>query len=258
VIQTTGARGASTLRYSADNGATWIESGVTTAATIALTGAAAGITVNMPAGTYTNDNVYVSTVSAWTDQITGTATFAQATVAAQPVTRVGLNSHISIMGDGVDDILTDSSVDRPAPGTTPTFYLWVGRNVTWTTGRSIVACGTTTRLAIFQTGSIPQVRAHNGTSGPVNAGGVIGTWTRGECRFGNSTSDYLKVAASSVTGTNCGNTDVVSNLNLFSDTVTFSNYELMFFALFDSIPSGAELTAFSTAATTFYGGSLAV
>lgn len=58
-IQTTGPRGIATFRVSLDGGTTWIASGVTTAATYTIP--TTSNVLNFPVGTYTNDNVYVST-----------------------------------------------------------------------------------------------------------------------------------------------------------------------------------------------------
>lgn len=83
-IQTTGARGAATFRWSPDNGTTWVQSGQVTAATFPLSGLAAGGILNFPVGTYTNDNVYQATVSNWADG-SGTGNhLAQPTAALQP------------------------------------------------------------------------------------------------------------------------------------------------------------------------------
>lgn len=56
-ITTGGTRGTAVFRYSVDGGTTWA-SGITTAATVTL--GTTGLTAVFAAGTYANDNVYVS------------------------------------------------------------------------------------------------------------------------------------------------------------------------------------------------------
>ena len=67
-ITSTGARGTATFKYGALNsGGAMIETGVVTTASYALTGAATGITVNFPTGTYTSGDTYRGIVSVWAD-----------------------------------------------------------------------------------------------------------------------------------------------------------------------------------------------
>lgn len=259
-IQTTGARGASTFRYSADAGATFIESNVTTAATYNLIGALAGIQVQFPAGTYTNDNVYQGTVSSWTDQITGTATAAQATAGKQPVAKIGLNGHVSYLGDGVDDNLFDGSLTLSAPGTTPAFYLVGLKQVAWASGTAIIGTGTSVgAIAILTGAATPSLAQYDGITANSNNGAAVGSWVRGEAFFNNNTTDYLKLGATSVTGTNAGNIAPQAGIDLFSGAGGgFANAELMFFFIFTTKPTGTELSNFSTLLTSFYGGSMGV
>jgi hypothetical protein len=74
-VQTTGARGASTFRWSVDGGASFVASGVSTAASVAL--GSTGINALFPAGTYTNDNVFRAQVTTWAD-LSGGAMLTQA------------------------------------------------------------------------------------------------------------------------------------------------------------------------------------
>lgn len=85
-IQTTGARGAATFRWSVDGGTTWVQQNQVTAATFLM--GSTGITLNFPAGTYTNDNVFVGTVASWNDQSGRGNHTAQATAAQQPTVRL--------------------------------------------------------------------------------------------------------------------------------------------------------------------------
>lgn len=84
-IQTTGVLGASTFRVSLNNGTSYVASSVATVATYVIPGTA--VTVNFPAGTYTNDNVYVATVATGRDLSPTTKNVTQASAAAQPTFR---------------------------------------------------------------------------------------------------------------------------------------------------------------------------
>ena len=261
-IQTTGAIGASTLRYSADGGATFIQSGVVTAATIACTGALAGVTLNLPAGTYTAGDFYRGTVSAWLDQI-ASQSLLQATAASQPVTQIGLNGHVSLLGDGVATKMTDTSVDLPAPGTTPTLYWYVLRQITWTAGRVWMGAGNAaTSMAVFQTVASPQVVQFDGSSQNANSGAALNSWVRGETLWNNNVTvnDYNKLAATKVATGNSGNTDPAVNFNLFADAPAsgFSNIEVMAVYIYNQILSQPQLDVLSAAATALWGGSLGV
>jgi hypothetical protein len=73
-IQTGGTLGTATFRWSLDNGATWIASGVVTAASVAL--GTTGVTVNFPAGSYVSAEAYAWTATGGGGylSVSGTAT----------------------------------------------------------------------------------------------------------------------------------------------------------------------------------------
>ncbi len=250
-ITTLGVNGTAKFRYSADAGATFIESGVTvptTPFTYAFIGALQGITATFANSTYATDNVYQGTIASWTDQITGSSVLVQATAAAQPVTLIGLNGHVSLKSDGVAVKMTDTTVNVGPPGTTPTFYLFVLRQTGWTAAKVLMGCGNAaTQMAIFQSGASPAVVEFNGSIVNSNTGAAINTWVRGEAKFSNG-ADYLKLGSTTVSGGNPGNTDPAVNFNLFADAPAsgFSNIEVMAALVFSSIPSAGELTNFAT------------
>ncbi len=86
-ITTGGALGVGVFRVSYDSGSTWAYSGVTLAATYALDGAAAGVTLNFAAGTYVLADTYEGTVATLRSSEGSAYTFTQATASAQPVLR---------------------------------------------------------------------------------------------------------------------------------------------------------------------------
>jgi hypothetical protein len=108
-IQTTGARGTATFRWSINSGTTWAESNVVTAATYLMPGT--GIALNFPAGTYTNNNVFEATIASWADQA-GSATMSQATAANQPALVVDAATRLlAARFDQVNDTLGTAAID---------------------------------------------------------------------------------------------------------------------------------------------------
>lgn len=84
------ARGQAFFRVSYDSGATWALAGAggqLTAATVALDGAASGVTLNFPVGTYGTDQVWEGTVTRFRSTEGNSYTFDQATASAMPILR---------------------------------------------------------------------------------------------------------------------------------------------------------------------------
>ncbi|MES2359972.1 MAG: hypothetical protein V4529_16655 [Gemmatimonadota bacterium] len=81
------SRGQAKFRWSIDNGATFAETGVLTAATYVL--GSTGLTANFPAGTYANDNTYDAQSSSWLDLSGFNHDVSQATGGLQPLIRAG-------------------------------------------------------------------------------------------------------------------------------------------------------------------------
>lgn len=92
-VLTTGTLGVATFRYSLDNGDTWSDS-LLTAATYALP---SGVTLNMPAGTYTDGDLYTFTSSA-PAMTSGDIGTAMDTAIASPLKF----EFFHILGSGVD------------------------------------------------------------------------------------------------------------------------------------------------------------
>lgn len=104
-ITTGGARGTALFRWSTDDGTTWQATGVATAATVALAGF--NCTISFPAGAYTNDNVYRTTVGSWSDLSGNARHAAQATASKQPISSsvAGPNAKPAIVFDGSTSVL---------------------------------------------------------------------------------------------------------------------------------------------------------
>jgi hypothetical protein len=264
-IQTTGGLGAGTFRYGAQNtgatSTTWIEQNVTLpgGGAYAAIGALTGITINFPAATYTNDNVYQGTCSAWTDQKNSVAA-SQGTAASQPLIILPASGSGLIRGDGSNDVLRDAVIDIPAPGTTPTFVWAVLTQRNWVASKSLWNCGTTgfnVCLTPPGAGASPQLVIYNGASiPPANSGAVVGTPTRLEAYYNNGTSDYLKAGSTTTTGTAIGAADPTAGFNMFALSNGTSAAAIDIYALLicSGLPNSTELSALSSAAQTLYPG----
>jgi hypothetical protein len=91
------ARGQATFKYFADGGTTPIATGVTTAATVALTGAASGITANFPTGTYNTNQTWDAPLATWQDQSGGANHLIVAPSSKGPIVNLtGYNSRVAL------------------------------------------------------------------------------------------------------------------------------------------------------------------
>lgn len=245
-IQTTGGLGASTLRYGVENDGTtssWIEQNVTTAATIALKNSAAGLTLNLPASTYTNNNVYQATASSWLDQATG-GSAAQASASKQPRI-VFINGRLGLKFDGADDTLNDTAFDFPAMGTSPR---WIGGCCsidTWVTAKALLGGASASTPQFGTGGTTPILRMYNGVVGPDNSGATVGTPFIVEMYFSNTINDYIRVGGTVQSGTATGNLN--SNPGLYIGSVqnaAFAACTWYNLAIFDALPDTPNLSAF--------------
>lgn len=200
-----------------------------------------------------------STVSAWTDQSGNGKNYTGVGTAQPTYNAAALNGFATLTFDGVNDTLT-SALSLPAPGTTPTFLWMIVKQRAWGAGRRLVgdsASGLT--HVLYQNAVTPQITQFDSANGPVNAGGAIGSWVRVEAWFNNATTDYLKVGATRLTGTNTGNNASTGNRLIASAAgASFSNIEVAALMYFSGLPSAGELAALSAAVTAKYGASVGV
>jgi len=155
-------------------------------------------------------------VSAWADQGAGAKHYTQGTGANQPLYLAtgGPNSKPAVQIDSIARTLV-SSLDLPAPGTTPTFIWSILRQDAWLSGYYIFTGGGTNHMNVWQAGATPGIRQFN-TAHANSVSATIAAWGRLESYFSNTTSDYQKWISTTATGTSAGNTDPDANRSIGS------------------------------------------
>ena len=204
-----------------------------------------------------------STVSAWADQSGNGNDYSQGTAAKQPTYNAtgGANNTPYLLFDGTDDELIDSGLNLPAPGTTPTYIWAVIYQVIWTLNRVVLGHNVTDGVndhLVFQSAATPNISLNNATTAEENAGLAVVTWGRLEAGFTNSTSDFLKLIATNVTGTNAGN-NASTGRRIAKSANTglgFGNLRVAELLYANRIPSAAERTSLDAYCTARYGAGL--
>ena len=170
-----GALGVWTGQISYDNGAT-IAQVFTSAATVNLAGPSTGVTLNIAAGTANVDNLWLSTVAAWSDQSGNARDFSQGTAGAQPVyvaNDTTLNNRPKLTLDGTAQFLV-STWTRPAPATTPTWMAGIIKQVTSVSTRQLFGDNLSSKFIVRQTGVSPNLLAFSTAGGNTNEALAIG------------------------------------------------------------------------------------
>lgn len=178
-------------------------------------------------------------VSSWEDLLpAGTGDFTQGTAGFQPAHTGsgGANDFPFITGDGSDDRL-GAAIDRPPPGTTPTYYALVVRQNSWTLNDDW--CGSsTTQLRIGQRVGDPQVNMNNG-SGVNTISPTLATWFVVQALFANSSSDFLKLGSEPRVQASAGNANPGATFTIFNATggTGQSAISLSEFVMWAGVPS---------------------
>ncbi|HTA90330.1 MAG TPA: hypothetical protein VK745_12160, partial [Polyangiaceae bacterium] len=99
----------------------------TSAATVALTGLGAGLTLNIAAGAAVTTDIWKAVAGTWADQSGNGVNVTAAGAPGIATITPGLNGHASLSSNGTSTQYGTYTLDLPAPGTTPTFFWAVCR-----------------------------------------------------------------------------------------------------------------------------------
>ncbi len=200
----------------------------------------------------------VTGVSAWLDQTSNHRDFSQGTGANQPTYSASdatLNSQPTLTFDGSNDALASTSFAQADP-----VWIWmIVKQVTWGANRRIWCANQASNTpTIFMSGVTPNVAENASATANANSAGTLGSWFRTETLFSSSTSDYIKIGPTTVTGASAGATTIATGVLLggaFSAGVN-GNIALAEYVLCAGKPSGAELTALDAYVVGRYGAGL--
>lgn len=201
-------------------------------------------------------------VSQWNDTTSNAKHYTQATGANQPTYgSTLLNGYSVLTFDGTNDSLSSTLV-TPAPGTTPTWLGAVVRLISWT-GNDCIFGDTQTGVNYPRTfdefSSSPTVRGYSGTG--KNATMTLGSWFFLQVYWSSSTSDFIKVGPTNVTGTSMGNSYVSTGRMIGSGAgtgYTPANIEIAMLMHTAGLPSAGEIARVAAGVTQKYGGSVGV
>lgn len=200
-----------------------------------------------------------SDVSAWADQSGNGHDYAQGTASAQPAFQAagGPNSQPCIEFDGVDELLVNTTLDLPAPGTTPTLIWLIMRTVTWTGGRAIVGSDASFGCELRFANATPDVSAYNGVDN-LSSDLPVATWGRVQGFFNNATTDYTRaIAGAKATGNNAGNTNPGLGRRIGRGNPSgFANFLLAEYFIANRDTTALEDTALDAYVTSRYGAGL--
>lgn len=179
----------------------------------------------------------------------------QAVGANQPTAVVGggPNGNDSILWDGIDDVMSNGALNRPAPATESTTYWGIFRQVTWVMGSRLWALGGGGELFIQQVTVTPTVAQFNGIPANDNLSFTLNTYMVFETLFTGSPSDKIIVGGATSTGVSSGNVDGPASFSLGAANVVAAlpaNIEVCELWLFRApltIQQRAQLRAYATA-----------
>lgn len=200
-------------------------------------------------------------VSAWADQSGNGNDFIQNTAGNHPSYNAsGLNGRGTLGFTRASNHRLDcAGFTLPAPGTTPTTFLWVFRQDAFVASSNVFGGLAANNLRVRQVTASPILEMNSGTAANANGGAAIASWVLGIASFTNSTADYLKLGSTAaVTGASAGNGSTVgrqlgSSASAGPISMTFAEKVVL-----NRVPSAEELTAFAAYVTGIWGATVAV
>lgn len=257
---TAGAIGSGAL-YSVyyDGGTTAAMTGVapSVGTPVALTGAGAGLSITWAAGSGVLNDVSDATLSSWGTDQAGAPAMLQATASAQPVVTAGVNGVAGFKTDGSTQRL-GSSLNLPAPLTTPTWRGLVYRNLTLASTKELM--GDTTGVGHVLQQSATDVSMYNGVFGNAIIGPSAGTWECDEASYTGTIWDYLRrgpVTQQPFTGSVGNNASTGVFFGAYGGG-GFASVEGEHLIQLNRVPSNGEIARWRAAVAAKYGGTVQV
>lgn len=224
----------------------------TSAATVALTGLGAGLTLNIATGTAVTTDVWKATAATWTDQSGAGKNFTEATASLQPVIAVGPNGKACVKFDGVDDTMS-AAVGLAAPGTTPYTYLAAVRIDAWSSNTCIIGADSFVARVMME-GSSPQIKQGNSGGNLVTGGPAVGAFGRLIAEYTNSASDLIKFGSVPVNGTSAAENSSTFAITLATTgSLAAGAVSFLHFIALNNVPTAPQLSAYDAAIASFYG-----
>lgn len=241
-IDGAGTGAAATFKWSVDGGASFVATGVSCAATVAL--GATGVTAAFPNSAYLTDNTYSATCKTYTDAVNGIAFTAPTSVQCPKLIYQGLNGHRTLRFGGVG-FGTTTLVSTLVVGGPPYFVWMLIQHISWTSGKKVCG-GSNASTQIFQSVGTPKLRQFAGTSaGSANL--TLSTWKRVQAQFSNSAAvDFIQCGSNtSGVGTSAGNTGATAFA--IGDGTSCAEFDLAVFGIAGGTYGATALDAVSTA-----------
>ncbi len=225
----------------------------TSAATVALTGKGAGVTLNIAAGTASTSDVWKLTSAGLADQSGAGVDTTQATLANQPLITAGLNGHCGVTFDGSNDLLTYSLLLSGSAA----FY---GVARLFSVGGGITSICTDSNGASNPGNSVIGISGKlyayaNGAATQTGVTPSSGTYYRIYAEFSGASSKFW-VGSNKQTYTLPGGSVVSRAFGAAPGATNALNFELLSWTTMTTMPSAGQLATADAAVTTFYGASV--
>jgi hypothetical protein len=200
----------------------------------------------------------------WSDQSGNGKHYTQSTAVKQPTLTAGLNGYPGVLftqdfGTPANSDVLVSSLNLPAPGTTPTWIGMVWRNITPSAnGRPFCDNSTGISQTAYMYASDSNLGLFNGGPGP-QSNFTLNNWECSEFYFSNSAADYIKRGSNAaVTGAGANNgTGAGRNLGGNDTSVNYATFELLHMIYVNSKQVSA-IANWRAAVSTKYGVSVSV